>query len=360
METKKIHNIQQKSCPYSTIAGLSFFAIALVELWVFNIDLKNYISWTLSNPQNIIQYSANYLLDRYWLPIFLSCLLIATCLFRKKHNVIIIVACAILTLTALLNFIEGFGNGAYTIHSYTYNWGCLDVEDFIVEENNFNFICVLPTLLHLMGLIGIFCIAAVTMTAPLKKYTLIITKMWFIPSVFFLTELFGVIILLILSKMKILNGYCNILFDYSYLLEFLISILLIPATLFTSMWCIWPDGKPKRKITTNIVRQANDSNGEHEMTTRFCSYCGNEILPQAVICPHCGCAVAAAPEADIPSTGLNVLSFFIPLVGLILYCIHQSKTPNKAKAIGKWSLIGFCVGLAGSIILCLVVFSLLL
>ena len=105
--------------------------------------------------------------------------------------------------------------------------------------------------------------------------------------------------------------------------------------------------------------QTNGSMEDANVSKRFCSYCGKEIMAQAIICPHCGCAVAASPEVDIPSTGLNVLSFFIPLVGLILYCVHQNKTPRKARAIGKWALIGFGVDMFVSILLYMVIFLLL-
>lgn len=44
---------------------------------------------------------------------------------------------------------------------------------------------------------------------------------------------------------------------------------------------------------------------------------------------------------DQNSTGLNVLSFLIPLIGLILYLVYQKEQPIKAAGIGKWALIGF-------------------
>lgn len=72
---------------------------------------------------------------------------------------------------------------------------------------------------------------------------------------------------------------------------------------------------------------------------KYCSHCGKEIADEAVVCPNCGCA-APSSEPDIPSAGLNVLSFLIPLVGLILYIVNCNTAPNKAKAIGKWALIG--------------------
>lgn len=53
---------------------------------------------------------------------------------------------------------------------------------------------------------------------------------------------------------------------------------------------------------------------------------------------------------DKKSTGLNILSFFIPLVGLILYLTQKDSTPIKAKACGKAALIGFICGIVLSII----------
>lgn len=98
-----------------------------------------------------------------------------------------------------------------------------------------------------------------------------------------------------------------------------------------------------------------------------CPECGHEISDRAERCPHCGYPMknhtqppiyqqppvnySAYKPQDIPSTGLNILAFLIPLVGFILYCVNVSIAPNKAKAIGKWTLIGFTVGLV-SVMLC--------
>ena len=85
---------------------------------------------------------------------------------------------------------------------------------------------------------------------------------------------------------------------------------------------------------------------------KYCSQCGKELVDEAVVCPNCGCAVQAPvnPQEDKPSTGLNILAFLFPLVGLILYLCFQKTTPVRAKAIGKWALIGFIVGVALSIL----------
>ena len=77
---------------------------------------------------------------------------------------------------------------------------------------------------------------------------------------------------------------------------------------------------------------------------KYCTKCGKELVDEAVVCVHCGCAVAGATVAtnpnDAPSTGLAVLSFFFPLVGLILYVVNMNTSPLKAKSAGKGALIG--------------------
>jgi len=81
---------------------------------------------------------------------------------------------------------------------------------------------------------------------------------------------------------------------------------------------------------------------------KYCSHCGKELMDEAVVCTGCGCAVANISNiTDEPSIVLNVLSFFLPVVGLILFIViaFYEKTPMKAKAIGKWALIGFVVNL---------------
>lgn len=87
----------------------------------------------------------------------------------------------------------------------------------------------------------------------------------------------------------------------------------------------------------------------------FCKHCGAEIADEAVICVKCGKPVAEMPgtvsaESDKPSTGLNILSFFIPLVGLILYLTQKNQYPVKAKALGKWALIGWITGIVLTIV----------
>lgn len=92
-------------------------------------------------------------------------------------------------------------------------------------------------------------------------------------------------------------------------------------------------------------------------TLVHCRECGELISENAKTCPSCGAPqglrtyYSSSNTVDEPNVVLNVLSFLIPLVGLILYLVYQDKFPIKAKECGKWALIGFIVSLVISILI---------
>ena len=78
---------------------------------------------------------------------------------------------------------------------------------------------------------------------------------------------------------------------------------------------------------------------------KYCTHCGKEIDDAAVICVHCGAAVAPMQQPTVPATddapsgGFAVLGFFFPIIGLILYLCWKDQQPLKAKSCGKGALI---------------------
>ncbi len=88
---------------------------------------------------------------------------------------------------------------------------------------------------------------------------------------------------------------------------------------------------------------------------RYCRDCGSVVNEDNNYCPSCGALLHTVPsQSTTPNTtksedgnnpGLNVLSFFIPLVGLILYLIWMTDYPIRAKGCGKWALISVIVDL---------------
>ena len=87
----------------------------------------------------------------------------------------------------------------------------------------------------------------------------------------------------------------------------------------------------------------------------YCKNCGQEVDEKAVICPKCGCETGrtSMQEKDAPSTGLWILGFLIPIVGLILYLTEKDKNPQKAKSAGQgalWSvIIGAIIGVISGV-----------
>lgn len=94
----------------------------------------------------------------------------------------------------------------------------------------------------------------------------------------------------------------------------------------------------------------------------YCHHCGKEV-GDAKYCPYCGVELRVDydetqdsqsqndyeplhqssyyHEDDAPSFGFALLSFCIPLVGLILYIIWNRDYPLKAKSCLKGLIIGF-------------------
>jgi len=77
----------------------------------------------------------------------------------------------------------------------------------------------------------------------------------------------------------------------------------------------------------------------------YCKYCGRIIDDDSKYCVNCGNNMnndnSGTVPVDAPSKGFAVLGFFIPIIGLILYLVYESKQPKRAKSAGKGALIGF-------------------
>lgn len=90
----------------------------------------------------------------------------------------------------------------------------------------------------------------------------------------------------------------------------------------------------------------------------FCTKCGKEIDDKAVVCVGCGAGVKNnnTLQSDAPSFGIALLSFFIPVVGLVLYLIYDGSQPLRAASAGKGALIGFLTSIALSVLFVVIYF----
>ena len=102
----------------------------------------------------------------------------------------------------------------------------------------------------------------------------------------------------------------------------------------------------------------------------YCKHCGKEVENSARFCPHCGKDLANNDpfanydrgvqtyqrEEDKPNFGFAVLSFFFPLIGLILFLCWNTSYPLKAKSCGMGALIGFLTGIVLSVVIVVIAF----
>lgn len=86
----------------------------------------------------------------------------------------------------------------------------------------------------------------------------------------------------------------------------------------------------------------------------YCKHCGRIVDDNSNFCNNCGMRFDNRQNFndidDSSSVGFAILGFFIPLVGLILFLVYESKCPKRAKSVGKGALIGFITKIVISIV----------
>ena len=53
----------------------------------------------------------------------------------------------------------------------------------------------------------------------------------------------------------------------------------------------------------------------------------------------------SSDTSDVPSLALTIISFVIPIVGLIIFFVKKSECPNSAKTYLYYAICGFGIGL---------------
>lgn len=84
-------------------------------------------------------------------------------------------------------------------------------------------------------------------------------------------------------------------------------------------------------LAMGIAQTINEKEEEQNKKIKLikCEVCGKEIAENATTCPNCGAKNKNNNESA--STGLKVICFLIPLIGIIIFAVNISTKPKYAK-----------------------------
>lgn len=91
-----------------------------------------------------------------------------------------------------------------------------------------------------------------------------------------------------------------------------------------------------------------------------CKNCNSEIEDDSVFCEYCGTKVSKDSRVEKKDTKfwvLAVTSFWIPIVGFILFSVKHKEYPSQAKTYLWCAIAGFVVGILLNVFLSIFVLS---
>ena len=153
---------------------------------------------------------------------------------------------------------------------------------------------------------------------------------------------------------------------FMFLIIIVVLLLLVTGIVLLVRWVI-------RSTEKNQKNQYGQAPVMYSAQKVFCTGCGKELSESEEFCSVCGKQRTTPSQGaqpvfqqqvnpqmgygqDAPSGGMTALSFFFPIVGLILYLVWKDQTPLKAKSAGKGALIGVIVWTALSVILAILAY----
>lgn len=83
----------------------------------------------------------------------------------------------------------------------------------------------------------------------------------------------------------------------------------------------------------------------------YCGECGKKLDKNSNFCPYCGASTASQNIDGINSNeeSVNVLlviaSFFVPVLGLVLFAVYKDTKKKTSKACGIAALVSFILNI---------------
>ena len=89
--------------------------------------------------------------------------------------------------------------------------------------------------------------------------------------------------------------------------------------------------------------QSNVTPQNYNTQYKFCQNCGAKIDVKAVMCPKCGVPVNGSEDRN--NGWWNLVGFFFPIIGWVLWGVWHKEYPKRAHGICVTSWISIGIGL---------------
>ena len=226
METIKAAKPKQNM---DLIAAVLFTVLALIQCYFLTNTVQLYG-----------RFNVFVLIRLLWLA---ACVLTAVALYRRKRDRtgkgILFIGLGILTFMTFYDFFNGFRTNAYAVYEsyYSYYSG-------LHSSYHFNLFCMIPSLIQVVGYLGILALAVVQLTGYAQKYREQTKMLWFVPAVLIAASLIlGVIFSILFSLFG--NSWTFRGVETGW--NLLIYLLTTAAFLLSACWIAYPDGLERKQ-----------------------------------------------------------------------------------------------------------------
>ncbi len=135
-----------------------------------------------------------------------------------------------------------------------------------------------------------------------------------------------------------------------------IAVLVIIVLVVLTVYALKLEKKEEAKQVVPGLKYCRKCGEEPNISNTICPYCGFKIVDGHDYCQECGsqtlkgqikctkCGVRLLSPKTKENETVGLISFFLPIVGFIIYAVLSDSNPGKAKSALNGALVGSVVG----------------